>query len=111
VKQAPERELLQVILTLIPPRRFSRGLNRRQQKRDQDADDRNHDQELDQRKSGAVALCDYPELGAGQFNKRTSGNCPICSRIITANEHDPIPTVARCEKANNRALAGKYHNR
>jgi hypothetical protein len=51
VKQAPERELLQVILTLIPPRRFSRGLNRRQQKRDQDADDRNHDQQLDQRKA------------------------------------------------------------
>src|SRR4051812_9892360 len=39
-----------MILTLIPPGRFSRRLNRRQQKRDQDANDRNHHQKLDKRK-------------------------------------------------------------
>jgi hypothetical protein len=37
-------DLLQIVLTLRASRRFAGGLNRRQQKGDQDPDDRDHNQ-------------------------------------------------------------------
>jgi hypothetical protein len=47
--------LPQRVLAARPPPRFSGGLNRRQQQRDQDADDGNDNQELNQRKSMSQA--------------------------------------------------------
>jgi hypothetical protein len=49
--ETSQRELLEVIDTLLPPRRFARGLNRRQEQRHQNADDRDHDQQFNQRKT------------------------------------------------------------
>jgi hypothetical protein len=46
-----QRELPHVIDALGAPRRLARGLNGRQQQRDQHADDGNHHQQLDQRKA------------------------------------------------------------
>jgi hypothetical protein len=46
-----EAELVQVVLALRPAGGLARLLNRRQQQRDQDGDDRNHHQQLDQRKA------------------------------------------------------------
>jgi hypothetical protein len=45
-----DAQLAEIIDALTSPRRFSRRLNRRQQQGDQDTDNRNHDQQLDQRK-------------------------------------------------------------
>jgi hypothetical protein len=44
-------ELLHVVDALGAPRRFSRGLHGRQKQRYQNADDRDHDQKLDQRET------------------------------------------------------------
>ena len=48
-----QRELPHLVGALHAAGRFAGGLNRRQQERDQDADDRDHDQELDERECGA----------------------------------------------------------
>jgi hypothetical protein len=47
VQQATQRKLLQMVLALVPPRRFARGLYRRQQQRDQDANDGYYHQQFD----------------------------------------------------------------
>ncbi len=44
-------DLLEVVATLNPPGRFARRLHGWQQERDQDRDDRDHDQQLDERKT------------------------------------------------------------
>ena len=44
-------DLLHVVGARAAPRRFAGSLHRRQQQRDQHADDRDHHQQLDQRKS------------------------------------------------------------
>ena len=44
-------ELLEVVLALRLPRGLAGRLHRRQQQRDQDADDRNHHQQFHQRKT------------------------------------------------------------
>ena len=44
----PGRELFQIIHALFSPGCFAHGLNRRQQKRDQNSDDRDDNQEFDQ---------------------------------------------------------------
>jgi hypothetical protein len=41
-------DLLQVVDALHPPRRLARRLNGGQEERDQDRDDRDHDQQLDE---------------------------------------------------------------
>jgi hypothetical protein len=41
--------LFEIVNALRPARRFTRGLHRRQQERHEEADDCNHDQELNQR--------------------------------------------------------------
>ena len=46
-----EAYLLNIVLASSPPRRFPRGLNGRQQQRDQDADDRDHHQKFNKRKA------------------------------------------------------------
>jgi hypothetical protein len=43
-----QADLLELIRALSASSRFARRLNGRQQQRDQNADDRNHDQQLDQ---------------------------------------------------------------
>jgi hypothetical protein len=43
--------LLEVVLALCPPRRFTRLLHGRQQQSDQDRDDRNDHQQFDQSKA------------------------------------------------------------
>ena len=45
------RHLLEIVGALRPPRRFARGLNRRQQQRHQHADDRDHHEQFDERKT------------------------------------------------------------
>ena len=47
-----QAHLLEIIAALHPPGSLPRRLDRRQQKGNQDADDRDYDQELDQGKSG-----------------------------------------------------------
>jgi hypothetical protein len=47
-------ELLEIIPALGTAGSLASGLNGRQQQRDEDADDRNHDQQLDQGKAGAT---------------------------------------------------------
>jgi hypothetical protein len=44
-----ERHLLQLVGALHPPRRFAGRLHRRQQQRDQDANDGNHDEQFHER--------------------------------------------------------------
>jgi len=48
-----ERGIVNIRLALSPPRRLPRGLDRRQQQRHKDPDDRNDDEQLDERKSSA----------------------------------------------------------
>ena len=56
VIEAAQRELFEVVLALQLPRRLPCRLHRRQQQRNQNADDRNHDQKLHERK--AVGILD-----------------------------------------------------
>ena len=56
VVQTPQGKLLQVVLALHHPCRLAGRLNGWQQQRDQDADDRDHDQKLDQRKTTPGSL-------------------------------------------------------
>jgi hypothetical protein len=51
-----ETDLLEMVFALGAAGGFAGGLNRRQQQRDQDADDRNHDQELDERETSPHAV-------------------------------------------------------
>jgi hypothetical protein len=52
-----QADLLEIVAALRPPGRFAGGLHGRQQQTNQDADDRDHDQQLDQRKTaGGVAV-------------------------------------------------------
>ena len=44
-------EILEIVGASRSPSRLARGLDRRQQQRHEDADDRNHDQQLDQRET------------------------------------------------------------
>ena len=46
-----QRDVLHMVLALCAAGRFAGGLNSRQQKRHQDADDGNHDQQLDEGKA------------------------------------------------------------
>jgi hypothetical protein len=46
-----QADLLEVVLALRSPRRLARGLDRRQQERDQYPDNRDHNQQLDERKT------------------------------------------------------------
>ena len=46
-----QHDLLDVVGALRPPPRLAGGLDRRQQQRDQQADDRDHDQQFDQREA------------------------------------------------------------
>jgi hypothetical protein len=46
-----QASLFQVVDALRPPCALPRGLHSRQEQRDQDADNRDHDQQLDERKS------------------------------------------------------------
>jgi len=48
VRVKGQRELLEIVLTLCPVRRFAHLLHRRHQKRDQRADDGNHHEQLNQ---------------------------------------------------------------
>jgi hypothetical protein len=51
VTQQCQRNLLEIVLAFYSPRRLARGLNRWQQQRDEDPDDRDDDQQLDERES------------------------------------------------------------
>ena len=56
VIQARQGELLDVVGALGHPRRLAGRLHRRQQQRNQDADDRNDDQKLDECKTAQRPL-------------------------------------------------------
>src|SRR5689334_9031024 len=60
IPMSRERDLPQMILALTTTRRFTCGLDGRQQQRDKHADDGNHDEELDERKTGADTTHDGP---------------------------------------------------
>ena len=49
-----QAELPKIVRALRPPGRFAGRLNGRQQQRDQDADDRDHHQQLDERKAASL---------------------------------------------------------
>jgi hypothetical protein len=51
IVQGGQSELLHVVLALASAGRFACCLNRRQEQRNQDADDRDHNEQLDQRKT------------------------------------------------------------
>ena len=53
--QCSQGELFEVVAALHPPCGLARRLHRRQQQRDQYADDRNHHQQLDQCETGLLA--------------------------------------------------------
>jgi hypothetical protein len=55
-----EAQLLQVVDALRPPRRLACRLYRRQQQSDQNANDGNHDEQLDQRKRASNASGCWP---------------------------------------------------
>jgi hypothetical protein len=61
--QPAEPDLLQVVRTLAPPRRFARRLYGWQQQGDKHADDGDHHQELDQRKSAPERVKAMPSHG------------------------------------------------
>jgi hypothetical protein len=46
-----QRDLPEVVSTGIASHRFAGGLHRRQKQRDQDADNRDHDEQFDDRKT------------------------------------------------------------
>ena len=49
--QRRQAKVLEIVYTLRPPRGFAGGLDCRQQQCDQDADDRDHHQQLDEREA------------------------------------------------------------
>jgi hypothetical protein len=51
-----------MVLALRTPRRLSGRLNRRQQERHENANDRNYHQQLDERKTGALVLANRGQL-------------------------------------------------
>ena len=51
MRQGRDADLLEVVGALHPPGGFPRGLHGRQQQRDQDPDDRDHDQQFHERKA------------------------------------------------------------
>ena len=64
VLQAGGRHLLQIVGADRPPGRLAGGLHGRQQQRDQNADDRNHDQQLDQRETAPLRTLHGGHTGA-----------------------------------------------
>ena len=50
----PDSELAKVIDTLAPPRRLTRRLDRWQQQRNQNPNDRDYNQQLDERETVAI---------------------------------------------------------
>ena len=56
VVQHGQAELLEIVLALAAAGRFAGRLNRRQQQGDEDADDGDHDQQLNQSKSASRAF-------------------------------------------------------
>ena len=59
VPQAGQGNLLEVILALQLAGRLAGRLHRRQQQGDQDADDHDHHQKLDKRKTGVFLLATH----------------------------------------------------
>ena len=66
--EATERQLLEVVCTLGTPRRLAGRLHGRQQERNEDADDGDHHQQFDQRKTvqGPVDIPSHEFTLAGQ---------------------------------------------
>jgi hypothetical protein len=76
-----DADLVQVVGALRAPRRLARGLHRRQQDRHEHADDRDHDQQLDQRKSmSAIHGCPISRSGF-----KPVGDCPHFSVPVAFN--------------------------
>jgi hypothetical protein len=50
----PQPDLVQMALSVHPPRRFPRSLDRGKQQPDQERDERDHDQDLDEREAIAT---------------------------------------------------------
>ena len=72
-----DAELGQVVQALRPPGGLPRGLNGRQQQRDQNADDRDHHQQLHQRKPA----CDDGRLAAGFVTARLASEAMFQSCV------------------------------
>jgi hypothetical protein len=53
---ATESQLLQVVHALAPSRRLASGLDGREKQRDQDRDDRDHNEKLDQGKTATLSV-------------------------------------------------------
>lgn len=79
VIKKPQTDLLQIVHALSASSGFSGRLDRRQQKCDQDADDRYHDEELDERERTVTPATsrfrplatNYDEGGLGRGLKKT----------------------------------------
>jgi hypothetical protein len=65
--------LFEIVLALRPPARFTGCLYRRQQQRYQDADDGNHDQQLDERETPS----DSDGTGARQRTRHSRFSCSL----------------------------------
>jgi len=76
---AAESELLEVILALGPPGGLACRLHGREQEADEDADDRDHHQEFDERET-LNALRRTP-LGGGH------AKTPVTDRLVTRPGH------------------------
>ena len=59
-----EPDLFEIVGALNPPRRLARSLDGRQEQRDQDRDDRDHDQQLDECKPQPFSK-NWLEIGGG----------------------------------------------
>jgi hypothetical protein len=69
VNQRSQGELLEVVHALDPPRCLAGGLDRRQQQRNQDADDRDDHQQLDQGETSSAA---HGQPGSGGYIEQAS---------------------------------------
>jgi hypothetical protein len=68
-----EHYLPQMILTLAAAGSFTRSLHRRQQQCHEDADDGDHDEQLNKRKTGAKTAHDNPSKTQQQAGRDSAG--------------------------------------
>src|SRR4051812_43032655 len=83
-------DVLQIVLALRPPRRFARRLNGRQQQRDQNANNRNHDEKLNKREATLASQL-LVRHGQGSALKRERRRKTASVRIL-------CPLDNRCKR-------------
>ena len=99
VVEKTEANLLEVVLTLAASGRLAGCLHSRQQQRDQDADDGDHDQQLDQCECSPVSLVCHqigsPWFPPGQFAGYGLGNLsPIVRKQLKSDYSRLRPTAS-----------------